>query len=200
MSSERYTINAKAVVSGTQEERMKQMNLMMQSLLEDRFQLKFHRETKEMPIYALTIAKGGPKLPPADCVQFDPLHRPERPAPGQPGPRFCGNMGISGSQNGNLKFDGMGLTTSRLAAWLSNVTGRVVLDKTGYTQTFDAKFEYAQNTLLTQSNPGDGASIPVDAGPSIFTVLREELGLKLEGEKGPVEMLVIDRLERPTEN
>ena len=76
----------------------------------------------------------------------------------------------------------------------------VVLDKTGYTQTFDAKFEYAKNTLVAQPNPGDGASIPVDAGPSIFTVLQEKLGLKLEGEKGPVEMLVIDRLDRPSEN
>jgi uncharacterized protein (TIGR03435 family) len=200
MSSEKYTINARGNMTGTQEERRKQQTLMVQSLLEERFQLKFHRETKEMPIYALTIAKGGPKLTAADCVKFDDMHRPEPPAPGQPRPRYCGNMGITGGPNGNSKFNGIGITPERLAAWLSNVTSRVVLDKTGLTQPFDAQFEYAQNRPMTQTSSTENASIPVDAGPSIFTVLQEKLGLKLEGEKGPVEMMVIDRLEKPTEN
>ena len=86
--------------------------------------------------------------------------------------------------------------------WLSNTTGRTIVDKTGFTGTFDAKMEYlpemAQGTPLT----GDGAPPPPveNAAPSLFTALQERLGLKLESERGPVEILVIDRIERPTEN
>lgn len=198
-STEGYTINAKAPAEGTPEERWKKMKLMLQVLLEDRFQLKFHRETKEMPIYALTVAKGGLKLPPADCIPFDEKNRPAPPAPGQPPIRFCGNMRIS--RNGpNSVFDAYGTTTADLVGWLSSVTSRVVIDKTGHIGTFDAKFEYARD--LFQSAPaGEGSGTPPpETAPALITVLQEKFGLKLESERGQVEILVIDRVERPSGN
>jgi uncharacterized protein (TIGR03435 family) len=199
ISAEGYTINAKARAEGTPEERFKKMKLMLQVLLEDRFQLKFHRESKEMPIYALTVAKGGLKLPPADCIPFDEKNRPAPPGPGQPPIRFCGNMRIS--RNGpNSVFDAYGTTTSGLVGWLSSVTNRVVIDKTGHIGTFDAKFEYAPDLL--QSAPVGEASgaPPPETAPGLFTILQEKLGLKLESERGPVEILVLDRVERPSDN
>jgi uncharacterized protein (TIGR03435 family) len=199
ISTEGYTINAKAPAEGTPEERWKKMKLMLQVLLEDRFQLKFHRESKEMPTYALTVAKGGLKLPPADCIPFDETNRPAPPAPGQPPIRFCGNMRIS--RNGpNSVVDAYGTTTADLVGWLSSVTSRVVIDKTGHTGTFDAKFEYAPDLL--QSAPAGEGSVapPPETAPALITVLQEKFGLKLESERGQVEILVIDRVERPSGN
>ncbi len=196
INSDGYTITAKASGEGTPKERFEKMLLMLQGLLEDRFQLRFHRETKEMPVYTLTIAKAGLKLPPANCVQFDDKNRPAPPAPGQPPVRFCNN--IRGSRNGpNSVLDAYGISIFSLMGWLSNVTGRTIIDKTGFTGTFDAKFEYA--TGLPQASP-DGAAAVENTAPSLFTVLQEQLGLKLESERGPVEVLVLDRVERPTEN
>jgi uncharacterized protein (TIGR03435 family) len=200
INSDGYTITAKASGEGTPKERFEKMMLMLQVLLEDRFQLRFHRETKEMPTYALTVAKNG-KLPPADCVQFDEKNRPERPAPGQPPIRFCGNMRM-GRSGPNSTLDAWGITTADLIRWLSNTTGRTIVDKTGFTGTFDAKLEFLPEMAQGAAPMGDGAP-PVaveNAAPSLFTALQERLGLKLESERGPVEVLVIDRVERPTEN
>jgi uncharacterized protein (TIGR03435 family) len=200
IDSEGYTITAKTSGEGKPKERFEKMLLMLQVLLEDRFQLRFHRATKEMPIYALTVAKSG-KLPPADCVQFDENNRPAPPAPGQPPIRFCGN--IRGGRNGlNSTMDAWGISTADLIRWLSNVTGRTIVDKTGVTGTFDVKLEYLPEMAQSAQPMGDGAPPPAveNAAPSLFTALQERLGLKLESERGPVEILVIDRIERPTEN
>jgi uncharacterized protein (TIGR03435 family) len=173
---------------------------MLQVLLEDRFQLRFHRETREMPIYALTVAKSG-RLPPADCVQYDEKNRPAPPAPGQPPIRFCGN--IRGGRSGpNSTLDAMGISMADFIRWLSNTTGRTIVDKTGFTGTFDAKMEYLPEMAQGMPATGDGAAPAAveNVAPSLFTALQERLGLKLESERGPVEILVIDRVERPTEN
>ena len=200
IDSDGYTITAKTSGEGTPKERFEKMMLMLQVLIEDRFQLRFHRATKEMPIYALTVAKSG-KLPPADCVQFDEKNRPAPPAPGQPPIRFCGN--IRGGRSGpNSTLDASGITTEGLIRWLSNTTGRTIVDKTGFTGTFDAKLEYLPEMAQNVKPTDDGAPAPAleNAAPSLFTALQERLGLKLESERGPVEILVIDRIERPTEN
>lgn len=200
IDSDGYTITAKTSGEGTPKDRFERMMPMLQVLLEDRFQLRFHRVTKEMPIYALTVVKSG-KLPPADCVQFDEKNRPAPPAPGQPPIRFCGN--IRGGRSGpNATFDASGITIADLIRWLSNVTGRTIVDKTGLSGTFDAKMEYLPEMAPSAQPMGDGAppAAVENAAPSLFTVLQERLGLKLESERGPVEILVIDRIERPTEN
>jgi uncharacterized protein (TIGR03435 family) len=164
--------------------------LMLQSLLEERFQLRLHRETKELPVYALTIAKGGLKLHPGSCTEYDPDNPPPRPAPGQKRPDYCGNLSVGGG-GPTQKLDAFAITMTQFLGFLPNYTKRVVIDKTGSTGTFDAHFVF---TL-------DGA--PADAdnlAPSLYTALEEQLGMKLESTKGPVEILVIDHVEKPSEN
>ncbi len=172
---------------------------MLQTLLEDRYALKVHRETKELPVYALVVAKGGLKVQPSDCVKPDSSGATSPPAPGQPQPAFCGNTRVS--RNGqNLVMTGTGITMAVLVRTLSNVTKRTVIDSSGYTQAFNATLEWA---------PDEGASIPgadgsggeaEPTGASVFTSLQEQLGLRLESTKGPVEVLVIDHVEKPTPN
>ena len=96
----------------------------------------------------------------------------------------------------------MGVSMADFIRWLSNTTGRTIVDKTGFTGTFDAKIEYLPEMAQSAQSTGDGAAAPPveNAAPSLFTALQERLGLKLESERGPVEILVIDRIERPTEN
>ena len=140
----------------------------LRNLLEDRFQLKVHRETREMPIYELVIAKGGPKL----------KEEPQGP-PGQ----FKLRLGA-----GAMITSGGGGKIGLLTTLLTNEFHRPVIDKTGLEgwYAFNLKF-----------NPDE--SKPSDR-PSLFTALQEQLGLKLEAKKGEGEVLVIDRLERPSEN
>jgi uncharacterized protein (TIGR03435 family) len=213
--SERYDLHAKARVDGPPEalnresmnKSMAEMWVMLQALLEDRFQLKFHRETKELPVYALSIAKGGPKLQKADCFLYDPGNPPPPAAAGQKRPNFCGNigMGVSGS---NRTLDAAGVTMkSLIERALPNIVGRMVIDKTGLTDTFNVHMEWAPDAPMPvqagaggSNDPGRSAPSTDNAGPSIFSAIQEQLGLKLESTKGPVEVLVIDHVEKPSAN
>jgi uncharacterized protein (TIGR03435 family) len=164
---------------------------MMQALLEDRFKLKIHRETKEGAVFFLTVAKGGVKLEPTkegSCDAIDWNHLPS-PAPGKPLPTFCGNQYMS-SKGSTVTMTAHGITMGLLAAGsLARIVGRPIVDKTGLSGAYDIKMEFT---------PGNSAS-DESAAPSIFTAL-QQLGLKLEPGKGPVESLVIDHVERPSEN
>jgi uncharacterized protein (TIGR03435 family) len=145
---------------------------MLQVLLEDRFKLRVHREMKEQQIYALTVAPGGLKLRPLKegCTDV-PLCGAIRP----------------GANGPNRTMDAIGMHMDMLTKVLALILARPAVDKTGLTAAFDAfHLEYAL-----------GMS---DTGPSIFTALQERLGLKLESTKGPVEVLVIDHLEKPSSN
>jgi uncharacterized protein (TIGR03435 family) len=172
---------------------------MLQALLEDRFGLKIHRETREVPVYALTVAKGGPKLRPfqeGSCTPFDLTK--SFPAPGDK--PLCKLMMGSGTPQ-NRKDEGHGLSLDEFAKALimSNSLDRPVINKTGIAGTFDFHLEYAldDTSPLFRRDPGD----PSDpGGPSIFTALQQQLGLKLEPAKGPGEFLVIDRVETPSAN
>jgi uncharacterized protein (TIGR03435 family) len=142
---------------------------MMQAMLADRFQLVTHRETRMLPIYALTVAKGGVKLHPSD-----------------------GRGGMSAGPR-LIRF-GAG-TMGDLASQLSGYLGRNVIDRTGIAG------HYAIDLSFAPVNPGEPTGdAGQDLGPSIFTALQDQAGLKLESTKGPVEVLVIDRAERPTPN
>jgi bla regulator protein blaR1 len=146
----------------------------VRTLLEERFGLVVHKETKEEQIYVLTVAKGGPKLTAVTKV----------------GDR----QGISG---GRGRTQGFAAPTSMLAMNLSNNVGRPVIDKTGLTEKYDWVLEWTPDMPAT----GTDAPQPVDSpGPTIFTALQEQLGLKLESSKGPVETYVIDKVDRPSEN
>lgn len=198
VESDVYTITAKAD-GGTP---IWQMNgPMLQALLEERFALKLHRETREGSVYDLTIAKGGPKLkatPEGGCVPFDlnQNRMPGPPAPGEPRVRYCGSMQTMSNGGKNI-MNGWGATLSNLAGMLSPGVGRDIIDKTGLTGLFDYRLEFSRDEVRAETNPGE-ASTP--EGSSLFTAIEEQLGLKLVSAKGPVEYVVIDHVERPTDN
>jgi bla regulator protein BlaR1 len=176
---------------------------MLQALLEDRFQLKMHRETREVPIYALTIAKGGSKLQPfkeGTCVPTDFSKVPYIPDPAQ---KNCNDL-VRLFPPPNLSIEAQGAKLEVVAFLIGLTLDRPVVDKTGLTGSYDLHMEFGrdQTTLpLPPPPPGVVPTEPLDpSGPSIFTAIQEQLGLKLEPTKGPREFLVIDRVERPSEN
>jgi uncharacterized protein (TIGR03435 family) len=176
------------------------MQLALRSLLEERFKLRVHRETREMDIFALVLARPGggpgPNLKPTtqDCAAVAAAaRRGEAPAPpGTPGAPFCGIQGGPG----RLRFGG--LPVASFAAAFSGPAGRMVIERTGLTGSWDFELNYA---LDARGGPGGADPAPVDPNaPSFFTAIQEQLGLKLEPTKGPVEVLVIDSIEKPTED
>jgi uncharacterized protein (TIGR03435 family) len=179
------------------------MQLLLQSLIEDRFQVVHHKETRELPIYAVVMARKdgrlGPKLvetKEGSCKVVDPAKPEPPPAPGQPLPRLCGQM-----QAGLKMIRAVGIEISLLTPMLSRLLGRTVVDKTGLKGKYDVDIEWTFDEAIVIQLPPDAPKPASDgAGPSIFTALQEQLGLKLESQKGPVEVLVIDRAEKPSEN
>jgi uncharacterized protein (TIGR03435 family) len=169
-TSERYDISA--VPDGEGEPNFKQWQLMVKKLMVDRFRLKFHYEKRELPVYALTVAKSGPKL---TRSQSDPS------APGGKGFGPPGNFGATNATIADVA-DALGYV----------VVDRPVVDQTGLTGRFDLR--------LTWTPDGAPATESADAPPDLFTAIQQELGLKLESTKAPVDVLVIDHLERPSEN
>jgi uncharacterized protein (TIGR03435 family) len=204
VDSDRYDIAAKAEGNPPRSE---MYGPMLQALLEDRFQLKVHRETKEVPVYFLTTAKGGSKLRQAragSCIASDINHPAPVPAQGASNPRTCG----SESTGPEGTFDMYGATMADLSTQLAIRLDRDVIDKTSLTGRFDIHLEVSRADLsprfLAGRGTGEADSPPLanepGAGPSIFTALQQQLGLKLESGKGPAEVIVIDRVERPSSN
>jgi bla regulator protein BlaR1 len=182
---------------------------MLQALLEDRFRLKIRRETKEVPVYDLTVAKGGFKLQPmkeGSCITFD---LPNAQTNAQTDlkatladlARSCDTGGFSPLSTNLTRtagFHGMTLDTvaKRLSAAASGL-GRTVINKTGIEGVFDFQFEFSIDQVA--GAPGDAPSEPSGV-PSIFTAIQNAAGLKLEPAKGPGTSLFIDSIERPSEN
>jgi uncharacterized protein (TIGR03435 family) len=206
IASERFDIIAKAV--GDVPPRPPwgppgPLQLMLQTLLGERFKLSVHRETRELPVYELVLArpdgKLGPQLQPStvDCAAVAAARGrggAPSPAPPSPGERPCGIRMMGG------RLAAGGFPLSQLAITLSQFVQRVVLDRTRLTGNFDFDLTFTPDQL-PQGPPPPGAPPlpPIDPnGPSIFTALQEQLGLKLESSRGPVEVLVIDHVEQPT--
>jgi len=198
LASEHYDIQATAAGSTS----VQQMEgPMLQVLLEERFKLTLHRETRQLAIYELTVGKGGAKLQVSQegsCTPYS-ADSPPPPAstPGQPNSNFCGlHLSVNGL---NRTVDGRGVTMAAFAASLSrNYTsdlGRNVLDRTGLSGAFDVHLQWAIQPL---TGPGDAAADIT--GPSLFNALQDQLGLKLDSAKGPVEVLVIDHIEKAAAN
>ena len=205
IDSERYAIDAKAAGPAGHD----RISLMLQSLLEERFQLKIHRETRELPVFHLVLARGGPKLPPpanGGCEDStDPLPDPSGgrmapPGSGPAPPARCGGLGVM-LQTGGARIFGGKIATPELVRMLSVVLGRKVVDRTGFTGFFDVRLDFLPDdrTPLLPPPPPEAASSNA-MSPSIFSALPEQLGLRLEAAKGPVEVVVIDRVERPSAN
>ena len=196
INTERYTIKAG---SESPANRAMMNGPMLQTLLEERFQLKLHHERRQAPVFALSSTKKTARLKPfqaGSCTPVDFAQNPPPPGPGQP--PFCQDRIQSKGAN-RRAVHAPAATLSGLADLLGVVLGRPVIDRTGIPGKFDFDLEFA----IDQSTPGfvaDDASSSSDAGPSIFTAIQDELGLKLESTKGPVEFLVIDRVRMPSEN
>ena len=160
---------------------------MLQALLEDRFQLQLHREMHELQLYNLTIAKKGLKLSKSACEPFDMVHPQPPPKPGEKPPYICGSASERGS-GPNWTLNATGMSMPELARNLSQRLGRTVVDQTSTTGIFDIHLTYAREQTADPDTP------------SIFSALQEQLGVKLESSKGPVEILVIDRVAKPSAN
>ncbi|MGH9482331.1 MAG: TIGR03435 family protein, partial [Terriglobales bacterium] len=182
---------------------------MLQAMLAERFGLAVYRETRDMPVFALQAAKGGPKLPAPRAGVCDDASHPPGPgdwaggrmaAPGaSPAAAApCGSAAISlgGSAGAELKGGRIGMP--ELARLLALITGRSVIDRTGYAGAFDLQLDFlpgAVTAAMPPPPPGAGLS-----GPSLRDALREQLGLELAPARGPVEVIVIDRAQRPSAN
>jgi uncharacterized protein (TIGR03435 family) len=195
IQSESYDIEAKAAGNVANQ----QLLLMLQTLLTERFKLTLRHETRELPMYALVMAKAGgepgPQLRPSsgsDCVRRPPLPGTAPSAPSDSAGSPCGLYSPMGH------WIGRGTTIDSLGSQLSRVTSRVVVNRTGLTGTFNLDLQWTDLTVLL-SPPGSPADPPPPGdGPSFFTALQEQLGLKLESTNGPVDVLVIDHAEHPT--
>jgi uncharacterized protein (TIGR03435 family) len=166
--------------------------LMVQSLLEDRFKLKAHQESRELALYELTVAKGGTKL--------------NLSADQTPPPAFLGGGGTprSGLTRGGISIAGNGFEAQAqpmaiLAALLSTLyAGRPVIDKTGLTGLYDIKLQLPPNAGPTApTGPDTTSALPE---PSLFSAIEDQLGLKLQSAKGPLPVLVIDSVQKPSDN
>jgi uncharacterized protein (TIGR03435 family) len=176
---------------------------MMRALLEERFKLATHNEVRDQPIYELVVARRDGRLGPgvkrleSGCAAaMKQMNAGERPAP-RPG---RGPDCSLGGGPGRLQANAVSLEI--LARALSNEVGRHVVDKTGIVGDFDIDLTFAPEFSPGRRGgpPPDAAALAASDRPSIFTALQEQLGLKLESGRGPVDVLVVDRAEMPTEN
>jgi uncharacterized protein (TIGR03435 family) len=209
------------------------MQAMLRRMLAERFQLKTHTESRDLPVYELVLARDdgrlGPELKPSapECVTMittqgrgrggpgDGRGTPPPPppplddrgrgrGPGGPGPLAFDGPPPCGSRGGGFgRFRAGGTTMAQLAASLAGNAQRVIIDKTGLTGVYDVMLTYTPNPAqLPLAPPPPGVELPaIDPnGPSLFTAIQEQLGLKLESARAPVEVVVIDAIERPSEN
>jgi uncharacterized protein (TIGR03435 family) len=207
LDTDRYDIFAKAAGNASSSE---MMGPMLRTLLEDRFKVKVHKESRDAPVYELTVANNNPKLQPSkdgSCVPMDLNSLPQNIKPGDSMPKFCGAGGGT-FRDGRLVQDWYGVSMAELAGRMfASHVDRPVIDKTGLTGRFDVHLEFAPDDAMSGPGPvllngvdRPGAPSTDPTGPSIFTALQEQLGLKLSPAKGPVEVIVIDRAEKPSAN
>jgi uncharacterized protein (TIGR03435 family) len=203
INSDRYTIDAKAE-SPQSLEMMR--GPMLQALLEERFKLKIRRETREIPVYELTVAKGGPKLQVAkegSCIPPKPDGPPLPSRLGEPHTPACGALVRSQNPASAPSAAMYGATVADLCRAFSMLSDRDVVDKTAIAGTFDVRVELSLADLFPASvrlrDPDTAPTLAEQDGPSLFTAL-QKLGLKLEPAKGFGDFLVIDHVEKPSGN
>lgn len=216
MNSTRFIVEAKLPPNTSKE----QYAMMWQTLLKERFSLAVHRETKDLPAYALVVAKGGPKM--KEAVDDDTVSGADAAGGG---PRAStgfggGSRGGSPMRNGMMMMRGAGhleakgMPVSQFVEMLSRQLDRPVQDQTGLKGKYDFVLDYTpdESTRGMAAKMGMPMSMPrPDGGPadgvsdssgaSLFTAVQSQLGLKLEGKKLPLDLLVVDHAEKsPTEN
>jgi uncharacterized protein (TIGR03435 family) len=184
IKEKRFDIEAKYDADKYPQITLDQRRAMLQQLLAERFRLVVHRAQREFPLYALALAKGGPKFEetkPGD-LQVSPTYGP-----------MCQHLH---SKTGATEMKGcsMAQLAQTLTARTRDALGRTIVDRTGLTGRYNFSLSQTSDSALS-SNPLDSG-----AGPSIFTAVKEQLGLILRPEKGPLDTIVIDSVEMPTEN
>jgi uncharacterized protein (TIGR03435 family) len=171
---------------------------MLQRLLADRFKLAIHRETRELPVYEMGVAKGGLKIAPpkgGNCITPDP-GSPAAPL----GSKVCG-----GIARRFYELTGYAITMPEFLDSLMAILGRTVIDKTGFKDRFDIDLKFdpcsaASGIGNVPAGESSARCADFSSYPSISNALRDQLGLRLESAKGPAEVLVIDHVEKPTAN
>jgi uncharacterized protein (TIGR03435 family) len=214
MDSQRFDVIAKVPDGATK----KDAQIMLQNLLADRFKLKLHKESKAASVYELVVAKGGIKMKEAAQTVAAPAEGAGVPLPAPPPRGKDGllrtpprQLGIQAMVNGRMRMQGNATTMARLADTLNMALGRPVVDKTGLKGVYDVTLDFSPESMgpgPKGPGPGSGGGNPAEASPdsndsgaTIFTALQEQLGLKLESRKGPVDLLVVDSVEKmPTKN
>jgi len=186
LDSEKYDVTGRPDVEG--QPSVAQLKIMLQKLLADRFQLKFHREKKELSVYAITAAKTGVKI---SKSQADPNSLPGL---------FFGGAGPGGGVNFNVR----NATIAEVANTLQgSILDKPVVDQTGLTEKYDfiVKFtpDAGQMAGFGAAGPPPAANNP-DAPPDLFAAFQQQLGLRIETTKAPVDVLVIDKIEKPSAN
>lgn len=174
-ATEKWNIQAK---SNNDQHSADETRLMLQHLLADRYSLRLHRSTAQLPVYVLTVGKGGPKF--------------------KPSKRTTMNL-----QVGSNSISVQGGTIDRLAGVLATALGRPVVDRTGLTGVYDLSVQWDDAPVRDGGLPGtkDSAATPLgNERGSIFTAVPDQLGLRIDAERAPVEVLVIDGIERPSPN
>jgi bla regulator protein BlaR1 len=185
---EKFEILAKGGYAG--EPSKEKTHLMMQALLADRFQLRYHYETKELPVYVLGVAKSGSKLKESleDDAGLEIFKQPD----GSKGEGIRGSVPVG-------KLTAQRADMDMLAAFFKGLTGREVINQTGLRGRYDFRMEWSPESTPSQV-PGVADTVPDDPRPSIFTAVQQQLGLRLDAARGPVQILVIDGVEEPSEN
>jgi len=225
LDGERFDVQATMPPETTKE----QFHIMLQNLLAERFKVTVHRETKDLPMYTLTVARNGPKLKESDASEEPKAEEPPMPPPGGRGPLKIGPDGfpvvpMNGGRGGMIflmmpagsRLIGQKRTMQELAESLSNVFAHPVTDATGLNGKYDFTLTYSMEGL----NPGMMGMAPppppppqggggrgprdlpdVEPPQNIFASIQSQLGLKLEPKKGLVDLIVVDHAEKtPTEN
>lgn len=194
LNQSRFDVLAKVPPGATRE----QVRAMLQKLLADRFGLTFHHESREVPVYALVVAKGGVKMktssdsPPPVPERFPQLKQGQE-----------SGMAVGMSRDFVIRYTARKQTLASLAGILYNSMDRPVLDATELTGTYDFTLEYlAERVSRASGAPSDSQPDPDTApAPSVYTALQSQLGLRLDSRKVPFDMIVIDELRKsPTEN
>jgi uncharacterized protein (TIGR03435 family) len=199
IGSQAYDVVAKPDQPRTESE----IKSMLKALLADRFGLVIHRETAEQTVYALTVAKPGKTGPglveyqQGSCPDFDAT-KPRAPSePGKLPTVYCGNF-----FRGRSWMKGAAVPLANLVDGLSPVVGGTVIDETGLSGKYNISLEWtpAPTASVPPLSDAPNAPPPESTGPTIFTALQEQLGLKLQSRKGLVQLLVIDHAEKPDAN
>jgi uncharacterized protein (TIGR03435 family) len=221
VKSSRFDIAAKVVPEDAPRLKLlspQERGAMILPVLEDRFGLKFHHETKDLQVYALAVAKGGSKLKESAPAESGTVSQPPPGASGTPG--GAGSL-VPGPSRGNppgrprlmMRMNQQGMTLdahdspmASLSQLISQQIGATVIDKTGLTGKYDFTLMFMPDSNMGPmmrppgAGPDGGAESQEPVGPSLFTAVQEQLGLKLEAQKQPVDVIVIDQIEQPMAN